>query len=1736
MLFTILNPKCSMKPDAMRLSDLRGLFEKTYKNIYRGQHRSFKDIAGKELLSFLNIYYKWFDVSVGKKNEFMVKALVSKKRPNKKRLSSDLDSIKSSERADDTDYQSAMSCVSDIEDWEGNLYSEMQTQSSTETLIDREDLHDFEDTEEDDDRKSQPWKEVKRKRRKALTSKQHESLHDDASLHRHDESDKNDEDRFTTEEKQCLFKNLIGKKSDCSLFILSSDSCYVNNCFKFMLDIVSMWNTPNRTTSYIVIGVDPKSALPRRLIGIQCRRENTFYQELFDSAYFNLRPKFKYFEVEFESKYFGIIEIPTSSGCGSPSITKSKGFYEDTCYFEPNQLWYHTDKGPKCCIMTDMQTGLIYRWFLTTEGDDSKKSSSQKSEKLIPVKKVKDISTKNAGTSTSSSSTFSDDIHVYNKPELFSKEMGNFSKNNYVLVAGDFVLGMKHLEAISLVPWVAVYDFDICSRDNGLLCANEESLRKRRSLHISHLKARPPSLSESGTVWTLLRGSRDIPESRIENENDCRLWYKHAKTYLKNHIEQLQKFACDYTVLNIIFFWPKNEFLAQFMHKFLSKIDDEIEPTPKLVLCLPSTPKEDKGKSVYEFLCNEYGDHLSIMKMDIDKVCLEIKHCLQNQLLQQNVKYELPTSDGSQNPCIKESEAAWLKEDIDVLYLQNVFKIKGVPITLDKLKEETEQFFKGGNLQWGTWYECGTGLDVDRDIKGNIITKINNLLEENKSNMFSLFHEPGSGGTTLAQRILWEYHSLYPSCQIRLNTSSSVNDIAEKIEYLHSKTHKQIIMMVDGEDDIKMKTLMRIIRNGPAVVIAIYVKRFSEKISDIQSRNEVLLKGNVSSREAKRLALQFSSRCDDDNKRKSLEKLSKDVENKINHCLYEFGLTTYLHEFKGVSAFVKGYLNLNQNRELLPWQKILGYLSLVYYYGQTSLPCQFFSQLLRLSSNYDVTFEDLGHPVEKFVVPSINEGRSKNIRICHFLIAKEILEQILSRHTVKAEDREVDLSYAARKNLADFCMEFIEYASKKKSKVSSNILHILTKTFIFRDSKYVSKHTEQTKKRPIISKVLSDICSKPPLFTERLRVLEKLTSSFPLDPNFHAHLGRFYAYCRPDDEKKAEKCFAKALELCNDYIKDKDICDIDERWRLSFMHIYHMYGTVLQKRISKVTGSIDQAEKECDLLAQLDEVVELAETACLYFQQCREFAPPGNETTAGHVGEITVRLHVCDFVQKNFERTNKCRGIQKFLSAYEKEKRQGVDFVKHSVSLIDSLIMECYTEIDEDDHTDYPLQKVVLWYNNLFQPQNVDLEKFATGDDIFSHRLRIAAKKLQYSQCHKGESFTLLDNITSAEDLKDIVYHYEEIFKSVSSSSVDKKSNKLLERDYIEWLFAIRHKLFPEDYDLERVLLTVRQWNDYLKSPLSKFYLFILTNLLGFGTSKEKGKSESLVEAQIIKEELHKVSKFVLKPRYPREWLGKSEKGIRRLHPGSRLLGFHPDDQEVEVLHQSKLALCKGTICHPNKKKSNGLINLDLGNNTVPVKVFYIPNVANLASSQYAGQRVEFILGFSLNHGYEAFDVKILKKHGCSTCSNKEEILSENESSTCSNCGEFIFKNDLNVLFANLKACLLKYKCRLTILLKFHKYSKSKVNYKLIFSTFYLAYLNDKNMTHSKLFVFKKHKKETKKKDNFISFLLFHDKNYYVAKKTKRIESVHIFIVSIQVYFYHLLNSFEQSFIYEDLI
>ncbi|XP_052284563.1 uncharacterized protein LOC127881024 [Dreissena polymorpha] len=1162
-----------------------------------------------------------------------------------------------------------------------------------------------------------------------------------------------------------------------------------------------------------------------------------------------------------------------------------------------------------------------------------------------------------------------------NIPEVeeFLKDVNNFSRGSFVLMAGDIPYTID-LDSIGLVPWVAVLDFDPLSKEKGLLNIVQPVISSNRSLKVTQLGEIVDNLAETATRWFLFSDKQDSILSKSLGEEtvtvDANGWFRKHKEWIKDPLRKIEKFANDLRTITVILLWPQNIELGKRMIRVLNSLNDELGSTPRLMVCIQSDALEEVPVS-FDYLKEIFQTNLKTYKLDMRYLC----SALQRTLIGTTPKdsFRLPNGKDTDECNISPMDAAWLSEDLDVLYMNKPFKNETTKD--DQVIAHIEEFYKGGTLECPFWYyelvrEAVVQRDIQKDIEGKLKQRLN---KTTKPSHLTLYHAPGSGGSTMARSILWNLHSEFICVKIKLNPAFAQKEFEKRIEFLHAKSDLPVLLLVDAE--VKMSSLIKRLPN----TVIFFVQRLLYDETPIDDTDIVFLAGKITPKEAQVLCLKLEPNCRNEKQRRRLRQLREKVKTGHKRLLYEFGMTVYQHEFKGIVSFVKGHLRLGQDNvlSLLPEQICVGFLALTDYYGHTSVPCHFFAELLGQRCECIQGMEDLPAIIRELVVED-ETTRKDNVRIRHWLVSKEILEQILSRqlpvahHTVRSSD----LSSPACQQLMTLARDFVVYSSQQNNLRSSCLRSILVKTFIIREK--LCRTENGKRKKSIVSRLLTDIPGDPPLFTERCMILQLLVEKFDRNPSFHAHLGRFYAYCRNEYEQ-SEICFRKALEICDELTNCTET-QVEDIIRLEIMHIYHMYATYQSRSLKKDLKTMT-----------VEQVIGCASEACKYFEKSRNIAPKSHILETFHyTDEVKVRLLACEVVQQMQVNNLDFRKVN-----MDKE----VNFLAYCVEIIPLLIRKCaHGEMLQPDVVSI-LTSQEQKYNTIFGDHQIDLiQRLSQLGSISKRRLQILSKSRSTMGANK-------------QDIIEIVHLYEDNFRemSIRRNKISYADKDQINFDFLEWLNAIRSEVF--EFTLEEVLLKVKLWKQLTASNISRFYIFVCYSLLGFGTDTGLVRSDCIDKAFVERSEILKNNDQGGMNVYRCEWLVETGHGIKRLTPD---FSFNP--REFFSLpgrnHERSLYVCTGKIASPNSNKWFGkiLLNLDINKN---VSARFVPHVNDLEGRKFEGQSVEFNLLFTMKNGYEAHNVKLMSSHQCFKCRRSLEFTSKQDGAHCP-CGNYVDKNELN--------------------------------------------------------------------------------------------------------------------------
>ncbi len=135
-----------------------------------------------------------------------------------------------------------------------------------------------------------------------------------------------------------LFENLISKGESSTLdfkeylYDFNNDSNLINTS-KYVKDIISFCNTIRNETSYIIFGIKENNG-KNESIGINQSIDDSILQEKIKDKVFP-RPIFKYYNFEYNTRTFGIIEFPITKYelPITPTIQKLKGLETGKVYY-----------------------------------------------------------------------------------------------------------------------------------------------------------------------------------------------------------------------------------------------------------------------------------------------------------------------------------------------------------------------------------------------------------------------------------------------------------------------------------------------------------------------------------------------------------------------------------------------------------------------------------------------------------------------------------------------------------------------------------------------------------------------------------------------------------------------------------------------------------------------------------------------------------------------------------------------------------------------------------------------------------------------------------------------------------------------------------------------------------------------------------------------------------------------------------------------------------------------------------------------------------------------------------------------------------------------------------------------------------------------------------------------------------------------------------------------------------
>lgn len=892
---------------------------------------------------------------------------------------------------------------------------------------------------------------------------------------------------------------------------------------EFIKDILAMANTPRDEPARIILGVKKHLDGTYSAPGLQAQLDDNLYQQQIE-AYVYPTPIVLYYPVDLNGAKLGVIEI----------APERRGPYRAKVDLGPVRrheiYWRQGSKNAEAVHQEDEER--IRSWV-----------SPMGAPSLSPIV-----------------------IELPNQSwERFLAACHSFEPERlYVLIAGPVTPSdPTDYAGLGAAPWFAVFDLDPSSASSGLHFAARPRLETHRQLHELVMGDRPTIHVDHSTYWSYARGLNGRATTLVDD--DLRPWRLKYNRELRSQFDHLAAFAGSRPVTVVVACEaqdaPKR---AEFLDTLLLAASDAFAERLTTVICTEGHVLDRTAEHHQAVICDISPRQLA---RGLEQAFAPVSRPPEAQST-------LPGRGGFRVN-MDANRRLWLEEDLEVLY-------SSAGLWESESDRSPRSFLCGGQI---SWFQLGMHDDVDRELAAPLAQQLRvdlGLQGQSAGTVrVNLYHEPGTGGSTLARRVLWDLHNEIPCA---LAESVVGIETGERVRYIYRETGLPVVLLTEGADvtDAAIEDLYSFLRSQqiPSVLLRV-LRSFQRPQSpardaDIRSRS-FFLAPELNQTEANRFGEKFARFAPE--RRQQLLTLARSP-GKTRHPFF-FGLYAFESDFIGLPKFITTRLDGLSDIQ----RKVLLYLSLAYFYGQKPLPARSFAELLGVpgSERLDLT-KFLAGPALQLL-----QDERGYWRPIHHLVAEEIIRQLLN--PAGGDPR------LWKQNLGHWAIEFAQFCRGDLAVPSNEMLEVISRCFLLRDSRDFIGREEAV--GTTYARLIEDILSLDGKYT----VLLKLTDLFPEEPHIWAHLGRF-VFREKRDPVLARQFIDKGIELSpDDHV------------------LYHIKGMAFRSECYDVLDTVKRSKS----IEDMSKVTPLVKLAAEQFRLAREKGPQDEHSYISHI-QMLLRL------------------------------------------------------------------------------------------------------------------------------------------------------------------------------------------------------------------------------------------------------------------------------------------------------------------------------------------------------------------------------------------------------------------------------------------------------------------------------------------------------------------------------
>ncbi|XP_032438298.1 sterile alpha motif domain-containing protein 9-like [Xiphophorus hellerii] len=435
---------------------------------------------------------------------------------------------------------------------------------------------------------------------------------------------------------------------------------------------------------------------------------------------------------------------------------------------------------------------------------------------------------------------------------------------------------------------------------------------------------------------------------------------------------------------------------------------------------------------------------------------------------------------------------------LDVLYAD---QFEGDdPTFTEKRRKEEENFYRGAPPNWLNFHSnereasSGTGtLFIKRDGFEKLKEEIQAKRKLPAISTVKLFHQPGSGGTTMAMQALWDLKKTF-RCAVLANSISDTTKVAQEVVHLFTaggRGHQNTVLLLLNDeqilDNLQENIMMSIKEQNIVTVMPVAVLLSCVRKDTLLQNENVFLQRHLT-----------------ENEQRKFNEKKKELNEKYGEKILRF------HGFNIMQTnFSEEYINeacqiirscSKAHRPLRA--QLAAFLSLLNAYvpGSYLLESQCLDFLCEESCAFaHISVEDQMHQFSDLIVTFQEDERTeRKVSMAHPLIAKRCTELLATKGVTRSDTARNFLNYYYRyEDHGTFPLCLLRFVKDMLTKREFKI-------------KLDPKSGLEVKgEQERFSKLILDI-QQQELKAQSVSVLKVASNKFPQDPFFPQALARFY--------------------------------------------------------------------------------------------------------------------------------------------------------------------------------------------------------------------------------------------------------------------------------------------------------------------------------------------------------------------------------------------------------------------------------------------------------------------------------------------------------------------------------------------------------------------------------------------------------------------------------------------------